>query len=101
MGNLITKQLIEKIPNLYETESLRNPMCHVKFFTPDSNWTWYIFEISKEDLNTCYGYVVGLESELGYFTIRELESVRGPLGLQIERDLTFKPTLLSIIKESK
>ena len=33
-----------------------------------------------------YG-VDGFEKELGYFSLRELESARGPLGLPIERDL--------------
>ena len=95
---LIPKDLIIKIPNLYETENIKDPICHVKLFTPDSNWTWYIFEINKEDLNTCYGYVMGLEKELGYFTLKELESVKGPLGLAIERDLMFKPIKLSEVK---
>jgi hypothetical protein len=47
---------------------------------------------------TCYGYVHGLESELGYFTLEELESVHGPLGLAVERDLSFEPTVFAIIK---
>ena len=64
---------------------------------PDANWTWYIIELSKSDTNTCYGYVHGLESELGYFTLEELESVHGSLGLAIERDLSFKPTAFSKI----
>lgn len=101
MGNLITKEIIAEIPDLYETENMLDPICNVKLFTPDSNWTWFILEISKEDLNTCFGYVQGVESELGYFTIKELESVRGPLGLAIERDLMFKPTPLSKIKERR
>ena len=51
----------------------------------------------KSDGDTCYGYVRGLEDELGYFSLLELESVHGPLGLSIERDLSFAPTLLSNI----
>jgi hypothetical protein len=31
-----------------------------------------------------------MESEFGYFLLSELESVRTPLGLQVERDLTFR-----------
>ena len=38
-----------------------------------------------------FGLVYGLEKELGYFSLNELESVRGPLGLGIERDKSFKP----------
>ena len=35
--------------------------------------------------------------ELGYFNLSELESVRGPMGLPIERDLYFEPTSLEEI----
>ena len=38
-----------------------------------------------------FRYVIGLESEWGYFVLSELESVRGLLGLPIERDLDFTP----------
>jgi len=61
----------------------------------------YIIEFSKADAKTCYGYVQGLESELGYFTLEELESVHGSLGLAIERDMLFEPTLLSEIREGE
>ena len=101
MGKLIPQTLLSDIPDLYMTEGKTNPLCHVKLFTPDSNWTWYIIEFSKADAKTCYGYVDGLESELGYFTLEELESVHGPLGLAIERDLSFTPTPLSTIKKSE
>lgn len=95
---IIPQTILSDIPDLYETEGKLDPICHVKLFTPDSSWSWYIMELSKENMNTCYGYVVGLESELGYFSLEELESLHGPLGLKIERDLNFKPTLFSELK---
>ena len=61
----------------------------VKFFTPDSSWTWYATEFDGDD--TFFGLVDGHEKELGYFSLRELQSVRGPLGLPIERDLYWQP----------
>lgn len=85
------------IPLLYATEDDNNPQCHIKLFTPDSNWTWYIIEIDESN-EVCFGYVVGLEKELGYFSISELESVRGALNLPVERDVGFTPTLLSEVK---
>lgn len=97
---LIPETLLLEIPDLYETEESLDPICHVKLFTPDSNFTWYIIELSKLDTNTCYGYVQGLESELGYFTLEDLESIRGPLGLAIERDTWFEPTPFSQVKKS-
>ena len=101
MSKLIPQTLLSDIPDLYETEGSLNPLCHVKLFIPNSNWTWFIIEFSKVDAKTCYGYVQGIENELGYFTLEELESVHGPLGLAIERDLSFKPTLFSTIKKDE
>ena len=101
MSKLIPQTLLSDIPDLYETEGSLNPLCHVKLFTPDSSFTWYIIEFSKADTNTCYGYVLGLENELGYFTLEELESIHGPLGLAIERDMSFSPTLFSKIKANE
>ncbi len=99
MGKLITKALLKTIPDLYETERSINPTCHIKLFTPDAQWTWYIIELSKEDKSTCYGYVKGYDRELGYFSLQELESIKGPLGLAVERDLSFSPTALEIIRK--
>jgi len=101
MSKLIPQTLLSDIPDLYATEGELNPILHVKLFTPDSNWTWYIIEFSKADAKTCYGYVQGLESELGYFTLEELETVHGPLGLAIERDRSFTPTPFSKIKKNE
>jgi len=41
-----------------------------------------------------FGLVDGHEKELGYFSLTELEKVRGKMNLPIERDLYFKPTML-------
>lgn len=75
----------------------------VKLFTPDSNWTWYAASASQ-DTETgdvqFFGFVDGLEAELGYFWLSELEGVRGPLGLPIERDLYWSPKpLAKVMKE--
>jgi hypothetical protein len=98
MSTLIPKEFSETIPDLYETEESLDPICHVKLFLPSTNWTWYVTEISKQDHNICFGYVVGLENELGYFSLEELESLQTSLGVSIERDESFKPTPLSMIK---
>jgi len=64
----------------------------VKFFTPDSSWTWYASEFDGKD--TFFGLVDGFEKELGCFSLSELASVRGKLGLPVERDRYFRPTPL-------
>jgi len=43
--------------------------------------------------------VSGIEVELGYFSLKELQEVRGPLGLSIERDLYYEPKSLRELME--
>lgn len=100
MATLIPDELLSSIPKLYDTEDQTNPTCWIKLFSPDSNWTWFIIEYSA-DTNTAYGYVQGLESELGYFDLNELESIRGPLNLTIELDYSFTPTPFATIKKNE
>ncbi|MDP3119819.1 MAG: DUF2958 domain-containing protein [Sulfuricurvum sp.] len=95
---LIPQSLLHTIPDLYETEDISDPICHVKLFLPSTQWTWYVTELSKEDYNLCFGYVIGLESELGYFSLEELEGLKSSLGISVERDESFQPTPLSVIK---
>lgn len=92
---LMTKELAKKFPPIGGTESQENPVVIANFFTPDSNWTWYSTEFDGEDL--FFGLVIGLDSEGGYFSLEELETVRGPWGLPIERDLFIEPTPVSKI----
>ncbi len=92
---LMTKELLEKLPKLGETENQKDPVALVKFFTPWSNWTWYVTEYDGED--TFFGLVHGFEEEFGYFSLKELQSLKGPLGLGIERDLYWQPKPISQI----
>lgn len=95
---LIPKEIKEQIPKLYETEEQTDPTVHIKLFI--DGWTWYITELSIDD-DICFGYVVSpFGSELGYFSLHEIQEVKGSLGLGVERDLYFKPTSLSTIKKA-
>lgn len=86
--SLLTTEIRQTLPSLKSTEALgMDAPIIVKFFTPTSNWTWYATEFDGDDM--FFGLVDGLEKELGYFSLRELESVRGPYGVAIERDLYF------------
>jgi hypothetical protein len=93
---LIPNELRALIPQPYATESEPDPMVWVKLFTPWSDWTWYVLEMDSE--GTCFGLVCGFEDELGYFSLKELEEVRGPGGVTIERDLYFEPVRLSELR---
>ena len=97
---LLPAELRKALPPLYAQENQKDPVVHLKLFTPDSNWTWYVTEGSeKEGDFIFFGYVVGFEKEWGYFALSELEAARGPLGLAVERDLYFTPAPFSKIHE--
>lgn len=113
---LLTKNIEKQLPPLYSQSKNLDPIVYAKFFSPVSNWTWFVTEGSfvcscckcfdcegcngaSKDSYMFFGLVVGFEKELGYFDLQELEQVKLPYGLGIERDLSFKPTKLSQIKE--
>jgi hypothetical protein len=93
----IPNEFRETVPNLYTAEGDPDPTVWVKLFTPDSIWTWYVLEWDGHDL--CFGFVVGREQELGYFSLDEIAGIRGGLGLPVERDLYFEPCPLSSIRK--
>jgi hypothetical protein len=89
---LLTEELRAQLPPLYSQEKNKDPTVHVKFFCPWNNWTWFATEGEQdEDDFRFFGYVCGHEEEWGYFVLSEMEEIRGPGGLTIERDLYFKP----------
>ena len=94
---LLTKHLEQTLPALYSQGNEKDPWVFCKFFLPMSKWTWYVTEFDGKD--SFFGYVVGENPELGYFSLSELESVEGPYGLGVERDMYFEPTRLSRIRE--
>lgn len=65
----------------------------VKFFNPVGAATWLATELD-EDGDTLFGLAdLGFGTpELGSFNLSEIESVRLPFGLGIERDLGFTTT---------
>jgi len=112
---LLTKKIIKRLPALYSQENEKDPMVYIKFFDPTGPWTWYVTEGEETDTNyhkgtsfseasdfLFFGFVVGFEAELGYFTLSQLETAKkGLTGLQalpIERDLYFTPVRLSEVK---
>ncbi|MBU6230479.1 MAG: DUF2958 domain-containing protein [Cyanobacteria bacterium REEB459] len=93
---LLPKTIRQTLPPLYSQEKVEDPIARVKFFHPLSCFRWYVTEFDGEDL--LFGLVQGLEEELGYFSLSELESVT-VLGLPVERDLHFQPQPLSALRQ--
>ena len=95
---LLTKEIRKKLPPLYAQDGKGGKaVVYTKYFTPSSNWSWYASEgepvtddSGREVDFRFFGLVDGHCKELGYFVLSELEEVRGPMGLPIERDLYWQ-----------
>lgn len=64
----------------------------VKWFAPFGAATWLITEIHPDDPTIAFGLAdlgMGLP-EIGNISVSEIQSIVGPAGLKIERDLFFK-----------
>jgi len=70
-----------------------------KYFCPWNGWTWFATEFDKEE-KIFYGLVAGDFVEFGYTSLGEFESVEGPFGLKVERDLYWDPKPLSEVQKT-
>lgn len=89
---LFTKEIIDKAKAQYLLGSdMECQMIVAKFFNPTGSGTWYLMNMDPEDNDYCWGIVDLFEIEMGSFSKSELENLKGPLSLGIERDLYFEP----------
>ncbi len=99
---LLTKELENQFEKTGRQEEVADPIVIAKFFDPCGGATWLATEYERES-QTFFGYVslfnTAHENELGYFSKPELESIKGPLGLGIERDRYFTGGRLSEVKQ--
>ncbi len=69
-----------------------------KFFTPNMGWTWYVLEGEPQENGDYHFFGIvsnNGEREYGYFSLNELQNIRLPFGLSIERDLHFTSCTVS------
>ena len=101
---LITKKIKEQLAKypLYSQDGKgREAIAVAKFFLPAGAWTWYVME-SDEDGDTLDGICINGqgEGEYGYFSLKEMQELRVTrLGLTMERDIYFEPTILCKIQD--
>lgn len=100
---LMTKELEKQLDkNAQLPEGERKVV--VKYFTPDANATWWISERDSNNPDILFGLCdlgLGMQ-ELGYVSLEELKTVKGRLGLPVERDLYWdEKQLLSEVGDKK
>lgn len=95
---LMTKEIeqrLEKFP-LYSQDGKGEEATIVcKFFCPINSWTWYVLEAERK-YNGDYeffGIVINGhgDREYGYFLLSELQAIKLPFRMGIERDIYFTP----------
>ena len=96
-GHLPRFSYTEEVAGPYEKNvGIQFESCSAYFRSPAVGDSW----IKKYDgLDSFIGMEVALKIELGYFSLSELKSVKGPLGLPIERDLHFESKTLKELME--
>jgi hypothetical protein len=97
---LLTKEIIAKLEkrgNGIENYKDDDPII-AKFFNPTGAGTWYVMEGEQQPNGDWFffGFVDWMAKEWGSFSLNELESVKLPFGLGIERDINFKGYYLDI-----
>jgi len=96
---LMTDELEKRFAKVGSQENVKDPVIVAKFFNPAGAGTWYATEYDPKT-KTFFGYVsifgVGWD-EWGYFSLQELESYKGHLGIGIDRDLYFGDRKMSSV----
>jgi hypothetical protein len=89
---LMTKEIEYAAQKQYPLGAeLEGQLVVAKFFNPTGSWSWYLMNQDPKDPDYLWGIVKGFEVETGSFSLSELMSFRGPLGIGLERDLHFRP----------
>jgi hypothetical protein len=96
---LLTKTLQKQLPPLRSQEAVEDPIVKAHFFNPAGSGDWWITEGSvEEDDFVMFGLCAIFEPEMGYVSLNEMQAIKGPLGLGIERDLHWRPKPLSEVR---
>jgi hypothetical protein len=104
-SHLLTNDLIQRFPRLYETDGKPQTAVKIvaKFFTPHAKASWYATEYDPEE-RVFFGFAnLGDDqmAELGYFSLSELESLTGPFGPKVVRDRFFEGSLEDVVSFRK
>ena len=90
---LLTDKIKKALPPLYSSEDIpcEDKQVVVKFFNPLGSQTWEIVEGSEQEDGDwiLFGFCdlgMGMP-EWGYVTLHQLEEIKLPMGMGIERDI--------------
>lgn len=93
---LITKAIakqLSKYPMYSQDSKGEEAIAVCKFFNPCGDQTWFVLEAEQigDDYRLFVLFTNSYDREYGYVMLSELEAIRLPFGLRIERDIYFTP----------
>jgi hypothetical protein len=98
---LFTKEILARLPKLGATGHLTMDklVVQAKLFNPMGAGTWYLMEYDPESKIAHAFVTLGdpQNAEMGDVSIQELEDLKLPMGMGIERDIHFTPRPLGEI----
>jgi len=106
MYQLFPDSIKKKIPAFgSKTANAKNPMVWCRFFDPTWNWEFFVISGMEDKFEEYrfFGYAKGDFDEFGEITLHWLKTAKDDLkgfmkNVPIERDILFKPCLLSTVK---
>ena len=92
---LLTKKIEEAFAKQGDTSNKSSKDIKVicKFFNPMGAGTWWVYERLENDKDIFYCFALLDDptfAELGTISLKEMEALKLPFGLGIERDLSFE-----------
>lgn len=97
MQELMTREIAEELPRLYEQDCAEDPTVYVHYFSCVNGWDWWLLKFDGTD--EAFSLVEGYDDELGYFSIKEMEELNRQMGFAaVERDEHFEPKPLSAVR---
>jgi len=91
MWNVPSKEILDKIPRLYQTEHvpLKDKQIYLHFFIADCDW--YIAEYDGEDLFWGYAILNGdyINAEWGYISFSELKDIKVAGYFEIDSEVNW------------
>ena len=91
MWNVPSKEILDKIPRLYQTEHvpLKDKQIYLHFFIADCDW--YIAEYDGEDLFWGYAILNGdsINAEWGYISFSELRDLTVSVLFEVDCEVNW------------
>jgi hypothetical protein len=96
---LLDGDLFRLLPGFIKSDH-KDPVVHARFFIPNGGLSWYVIEgqVEKNEY-TFYGILDTVETKFCYFSLREIEFIRGPGGTTVQRDPEFQAKPISQIED--